>query len=92
MVFMENVRDDTLAVSTAAVLVSPARYRNELVITNTSTAAQNITLSFGKPAVSGAGIFLTPYSVYYSPPTGVYSGEIFAIGDAINGQISIFER
>jgi len=91
----ENLRNDTLAVGTSSVLVSPQRKRKEIVITNTSTAAQNITLTFGKTAVAGKGVFLLPYSVWYSSQTegfNVTNDEIYAISSAVAGQLSIFER
>lgn len=95
MAYGENSRNQSLAIDTASVLIAPARKRVELIITNTSAAAQNITLSLGVPAVAGQGIFLLPYSVYYASNTqgfNVWEGEIFAIGSAITGQVSIFER
>jgi len=95
MSYGENVRNESLAVGTSSVLLSPARRRSEIVITNTSTAAQNITLSFGVPAVAGVGVFLLPYSVYFATNAqgfNVWEGEIFAIGSAINGSVSVFER
>lgn len=96
MLYMsENTRDDILAVGVGAVLISPAHPRNELVITNSSPAAEQITLSFGKPAVVDAGVLLLPYAVYFASNTSgfnVYQGDIYGISDGAAGQISIFER
>lgn len=95
MSYGENVRNDLLAIGTSNVLVSPARKRSEIVITNTSTAAQNITISFGIPAVSTYGVYLLPYAVYFASNAqgfNVWEGEIYAISDGAAGQISIFER
>jgi len=95
MALYMDARNDTVAVGTSTVMISPARPRSEIVITNTSTAAQKITLSFGTPSAAGAGVVLTPYSVYFaSNTTGfqTWTGEIFAIGDGAAGALSIFER
>jgi len=92
---VENIRNDLVAVGTDSILLSVAHPRNEIVITNTSSAAQNITLSFGKEAVSTVGVFLLPYSVYFATNAqgfNVFQGEIYAISDAVSGQVSIFER
>ena len=92
---LENIRNNVVAVGTSTVLLSTAHERNELVITNTSSAAQIITLSFGVEAAALAGVVLQPYSVYYASDTqgfSVYNGDIFAISSAVSGQISIFER
>jgi hypothetical protein len=92
---VENIRNQILGVDTSNVLLSPSRLRTEIIITNTSAAAQVITISLGEPAVANKGVVLGPYAVYYASNTQgfqVYTGEIFAIGSAINGQVSIFER
>lgn len=93
--FLENVRNQIVAVGTDAVLLSPAHGRNEIVITNTSGAAQIITVSFGDIAIAGAGVVLQPNSVYFASNTqgfNVYQGDIFIIASAVSGQVSIFER
>jgi hypothetical protein len=90
-----DARNDLVAVGTDNVQLSPARNRSEIVITNTSAAAQKITISFGSPATSGAGVVLTPYSVYFASNTSgfnVYQGDIFVISDGAAGQLSVFER
>ena len=91
----ENIRDDAVSVGTTSTLLTRAHPRNEIVITNTSTAAQAITLSFGKPAVATFGVLLQPYSVYFASNTqgfNVYQGDIYAVASAALGQVSIFER
>jgi hypothetical protein len=90
-----DARNDLVAVGTSSVQICPSRVRNEIVITNTSAAAQTITISFGSQAVANVGIPLKPFSVYYASNTtgfNVYQGEIFVISDAVSGQVSIFER
>jgi len=91
----EDARNSLLDIGTSSVLISPARVRNEMVITNTSAAAQNITLSFGSPAVSKVGVYLAPYSAWFASNTSgfnVWNGDIFAISDAASGLLSVFER
>jgi len=92
---VENVRDQILGVGTTAVLISPAHPRKELVITNTSPAAEKITLSMGRIAEANAGVVLLPYAVYFANNAAgfnVYQGDIYGISDGAAGQISIFER
>jgi len=92
---MENVRNQIVLVDTANVLLSPAHYRNEIVITNTSSGAQVITISFGDIAIAGEGVVLQPNSVYFGSNTAgfnVFQGDIFIIGNGSGGQVSIFER
>ena len=93
--FLENVRNNIAAVGTDAVLLSPAHGRNEIVITNTSSAAQVITVSFGDVAIAGAGVVLQPNSVYFSSNSAgfnVFQGDIFVIANGASGQVSVFER
>lgn len=92
---VENVRNQAIAIGTTPVLLSPAKFRQEIVITNTSSAAQTITLAFGTVAAAQVGVFLQPYSSYYASASEgfrVYAGEIWGIGSALAGQVSIFER
>lgn len=91
----EPVRNTTVAVGTSNVLISQARRRKEIIITNTSTSSQNITISVGADAVAGAGIFLLPFSVYYFNSNGevlTTALPIYAISSASSGQVGIFER
>ena len=93
--YEENVRNQIIAIGTDPVLVSTAHRRNEIVITNSSSATQVITISFGDVATALEGVVLQPWSVYYASNTqgfNVFQGDIFVIGSAVSGQISIFER
>jgi hypothetical protein len=95
MQILENSRNEAVTVGAASVLVEVAKFRREIILTNTSTAAQNITISFGTPAQAGRGVVLTPYAVYYANPNqdfSVWSGEIFAIASAAGGTLSVFSR
>lgn len=81
------------AITTASQLVSEAKKRKEIILTN--TGATNLTISIGKDAVAGAGIFLTPYASYYASKTEgftVTSDAIYVISSAAAGQLSIYER
>lgn len=56
-------RDSTVTVGTSAVEVSPetgTKQRSVLVLTNTSTGGQIISIAWGKDAVSKQGITLLP--------------------------------
>jgi len=91
----ENVRNQIIAVGTDSVLLSTAHKRNEITITNTSAAAQVVTISFGNEAAAGAGVVLQPNSVYFASNTvgfNVYQGDIYIIANGAAGQVSIFER
>jgi hypothetical protein len=90
-----DARNDLIAVGTSSIQLCPARARSEIVITNTSAAAQTLTLSFGSQAVNNVGIPLKPFSVYYASNTtgfNVYQGDIYIVSDGAAGQVSIFER
>lgn len=93
----ELTRNELIDVSTSNVSLADPRFRQELIIRNSSTAAQEITLvlSNNQQAEVNKGIVLKAGESYYaSNNTGftVWSGRINAIASAINGQISIFER
>jgi len=92
--YNEDVRNDLITVSTASVLVSPQKFRQELILTNFGTTT--VTISIGKTAVAGAGIPLLPGGCYYSSvsqgflPTQNY---IYAIGSGVTTlNLSVFER
>ena len=93
-------RNEIIAVSTTQVLISRApvsKIRKNITITNTSAGAQIITIHRGvSTAVAGAGIVLNNMGQYtdstISPNARCYQGTIYAIANAINGQISISEE
>ena len=91
---VEFDRNDLLAIGTTFVLISPAKARQEFILTNTSTGAEKITISFAADAKSLYGVVLLPYSVYSSPvmAQSVFQGDIYAICDGAGGQLSIMER
>jgi len=93
--FAENVRSGLAAVGTASGLISQARNRQEVIISNSSAGGQTITLNFANAGAAGEGVVLLPgYTYYASSAQGfkVFSGEIWAVSSAAGGQISIFER
>lgn len=90
-----DARNDLIAVGTSSIQLSPARVRNEIVLTNTSTTGQTLTISFGTQATANVGVVLKPFSVYFASNTSgfnVYQGDIYVVSDGAAGQISVFER
>jgi len=94
----ENLRNASVSVGAASVIVAPELMPNDrrvLVITNTSTGGQNITLAWGETAVAGAGIFLTPNSTWSeSIDSGFMPSHrgVFAIASAAGGTVAVHER
>lgn len=94
----DNVRNDSLSVGTTAVLISPYladSIRKGLIITNTSSGGQVITIAKGKPAVANQGVVLTAFgSSYVEAITEGYVPslyDIWAISSAAGGTIAIQE-
>lgn len=97
---MVSYINKTEVVGTTAVNVLPDRtalneQRTALIITNSSTAGQVITLSIDSQAVDNQGIILYPGGSWeqtansgYLPP----QKRISAISDAAAGQLSIYEE
>ena len=95
---MQKARNASVSVGASSVLVSPTLNENErvvLVITNTSTGGQNISVCWGETAVAGRGIFLTPNSTWSE---SVDSGfipihtSVEAISSAAGGTLAVHER
>jgi len=91
-------RNAQLAVSTAAVLVSPylaVGIRKVLALTNASTGAQTISLSWGVPAVANTGIVLAPGQSWVESIDSQYVPDIqdiWAISSAAGAVLAISER
>lgn len=95
----DSITNKTVAVGTSQVQICmevlPTQ-RKFIVVINTSTAGQKITLAVNQDAVAGAGIVLSPGGSYsdsadgnnYFPP----HFSIQAISDAVSGSVSILER
>jgi len=94
----ENIRNATIAVGTSPVLVAPQLLegqRTTIAITNTSTAGQIITLSWGEETIAGIGIVLSAYGSWSESVDAVFipsNMNIWAVSSAIDGSISIQER
>ena len=93
-------RNSVIAIGITPVLVSRAPVsgkRKNITITNTSAAAQVITISKGIGlAVAGAGIVLQPTGSYSDATVNenskCYQGTISVISDVAAGQISVSEE
>lgn len=98
MAVVEHIRDVTVSVGTSNTLVSQQvnqGQRRVLVITNTSTAGQLISLAWGSEAVANEGVVLYPGGTWqesvdgYFVPSNLY---INAISSAASGSIAVHER
>lgn len=86
----------TVGASNTEILNEPGvSPRIDIVLTNTSTGGQVISLGFGIPAVAGLGIILYPQDTYvfsraqnYDPPQNTING----IASAAGGTIAVFAR
>lgn len=96
---VETIRNSTLVVGTDSTIASEELFgdtqRKVLVITNTSTAGQVVTLSFGADAVAGSGIVLYPTGTWSESIDSKFipaNARVFAIASAAAGAIAIHER
>lgn len=95
-----NYRNELVAVGTSTVLVAPNRStqnqkRTSIIITNTSTALQVITLAIDDEAKALAGIVLNAGGSWEQTSNGGYLPpqlKITAVSSAVNGQLSIYEE
>jgi len=95
----ENIRNETLTIGASDTEVSkdifPPAMRKTLVLTNTSTAAQVITISFGDQAAAGAGIVLYPGGSWTETLDNRFipsQARIRAIASAAGGALAVHER
>ena len=97
----KNGRNDLVTVSTTSVVLSPQMQdgvrRKSIVITNTSTAGQVITIKKGYgSAIALYGLTLQPNASMVDSSISedilCFQGTISAISDALNGQVSIQEE
>ena len=95
---VEKIRNASVSVGTSSVLVSPELMEGErrvLVITNTSTGGQSISVSWGETAVAGRGIYLTPNSTWSeSVDSGFipHWASVEAVSSAASGTLAVHER
>ena len=97
---MENNRNESVSVGTTVVLAAPERgnanaYRKVIVLTNTSTGGQVISLAVDKEAVAGSGIVISPGGVFQDAQDGAYmptQAYITAVSSAAGGTLAVYER
>lgn len=83
-----------VAVGVVAVLVIAANAsRKSIVISNTGITNVYIGIS-NTVTILGAvqGVKLIPNGTYSDSGDGMYTGDIYAIGDALAGSVSVWER
>lgn len=91
-------QQQSVAVGTTVVELSAEKCntkRVEMIITNTSTLNQVITLGIGVNAAAGVGIVLYPGSAYIAAIDARYrptNDRITAIASAAAGSVAYFER
>lgn len=97
MILATNNKSETIG--TSAAVISEAKLtgyseRTRLIITNSSTGGQNITISVGNEATSGAGILLYPGgAVSWEKDTlPIPQSRVFAISSAAGGTLAIYEE
>lgn len=97
---MENqevINDDSLAIGTAAIVVSDHVFNGQravLILKNISTAGQIISISKLGQAVAGKGIVLNQGDTYSESIDAVYTPSnerVTAISSAASGVLSIHE-
>lgn len=95
---VEAIRNTALTIGTTNVSVAPQLFegqRKAIVITNTSTGGQAITISWGQNAAAGQGIVLYPAGSWSESLDSAFVPSnlgIFAISSAAAGTIAIHER
>jgi hypothetical protein len=95
-----NNRNESLTIGTTALVVSVEKnnenaIRESIIIINTSTAGQIITLSINAEAVAGQGIVLHSGGSWIDSADSGYlptQHSITAISSAVGGTIAIQER
>ena len=95
---MINSNNGSVSVGTSLVLISESKtvsQRVRLILTNTSTGGQTISLAMDGQAVAGAGLVLSPggsmgWEVQSNIP--VPQGRVTAIGSGAGGTLAIYEE
>ena len=94
----ENVRNASQTIGTTALIVSPELLegeRNVIAITNTSTAGQIISISWGSTATALTGAVLYPAGSWSESIDTAFRPSqlaIWAVSSAAGGTIAIEER
>ena len=96
---VERIKNISQTIGTSTAVVSEEQHtpniRSVILITNTSTGGQKITVSAGDEAVSGKGIVLSPGGFYQDSKESGYTPtqrRITAVSDLIDGEVAIHER
>lgn len=90
---MDKVINKTMTIGTdSARLFEDNVPIKEMIITNTSAAAQVISVSFGQESIALQGIVLQPTFSYSSPAGSIIDSSSYAISSAAGGTIAIFAR
>jgi Zn-dependent alcohol dehydrogenase len=97
---VEINRNEQLTIGTDASIVSIEKnnnnvLRNSIILINTSTGGQVITIAIDSPAVSNQGITLNAGGSWQDSAEGGYlptQKQITAISSAADGKLSIQER
>lgn len=94
----ELIRNMSQTIGTSPVVVSEeliGQQRNVIVITNTSSGGQVITISASDEAVAGKGIVISPGGQYVDSADSGYkptNTRITAVSNLAGGTIAIHER
>ena len=97
---VEYNRNTKITVGTTSVVASTSKeglnaIRTGIILTNTSTGAQTITVSIDSPAVSGEGIVLYPGGTWLDSKDGgglPTQRSVNVISDLAGAVLSIQER
>lgn len=96
---MENDRNESITIGTTATIVSKSKenslLRKSIIVINTSTSGQKITLAINTEAKDGAGIVLSPGGSWQDSEDDGYKPTqklITAISNAAGGTLGIQER
>jgi len=97
---MENNINQSITVGTTATVISVERDNNNgkrasIIIINTSTGGETVTIAIDNTAVAGAGIVLSPGGVWSDSRDGGYYPTqkfITVIGSGAGATIAVQER
>jgi len=94
----EPSRNASYTIGATSTLISqrmPEGLRKVIVVTNTSTGGETITLSIGQQAAAGAGIILSSGGSWNESQDNTFmvtSDEIWCIGSGAGAKVAIYER
>lgn len=97
---METNRNETITIGTSAQVISVQKNKEtnprvELILVNTSTGGQNISLAIDAEATAGAGIVMYPGGNFERTVQGTIlptQAQITAIASGAGATMSLFER